>query len=58
MQKIRYKYLPLGFTNIDVDGKERSQCLLCMKILAVDSIKPNRLQKHLKVCMLNASVNT
>jgi hypothetical protein len=29
-------------------GKERSQCLLCMNILATGSMKPNRLRRDLK----------
>jgi len=33
--------MSLGFTNGDADGEERSQCLLCMNILAATSMKPN-----------------
>jgi hypothetical protein len=38
-RKCYTKYLSFEFTDINVDGKERSQCLLCMKILAADSMK-------------------
>jgi hypothetical protein len=47
------EYLSFGFTNIDVDGEERPQYLLCMKILVVDSIKLDKLKCILKQCMLN-----
>jgi hypothetical protein len=36
------------FTYIDADGKEKSQCLLFMKILVVDSVKPNTLKRNLE----------
>jgi hypothetical protein len=35
MQEIRF-----GCTNIDVDGKERQHCLLCMTFLTADGMKP------------------
>jgi len=34
------------FTNIDVDNKPN--CLLYMKILSTDSMKPNKLKRHLE----------
>jgi hypothetical protein len=40
--------MPFGFRSIDVDGERRFQCLLCMKILAVDSIKPHKLKSCLE----------
>jgi len=42
------KYLSFGFTNIDVDGDERSQFLPCMKIFTADSMKPKKLKRHLE----------
>jgi hypothetical protein len=35
-----------GFTGIDVDGEERPQYLLGMKILAADSMKPNKVKRN------------
>jgi hypothetical protein len=40
-RKYDTKYQPFGFTDIDVGGEEKPLCLLCMKILAVESIKLN-----------------
>jgi hypothetical protein len=34
--------LSFGFTNIDVNGEEGPQCLLWMKVLTVDTLKPNK----------------
>jgi hypothetical protein len=34
-------YLDLGFTSIEVDGEERKQCVLCMKVLASESMLPS-----------------
>jgi len=41
--------LSFGFIQIVADVEERPQCLLWKKILASDSIKLNKLQKHLKM---------
>jgi hypothetical protein len=34
--------MSFGFTSIDIDGEERPQYLLCIKILAVDSMELNK----------------
>jgi len=39
--------MSLGFKYIDADGEERPQCLLCMNILAVDSIRSNKLKRQI-----------
>jgi hypothetical protein len=58
-KKYDTKYLSFGFTYINVDGKERPQCLLCIKILASDSTKPNKWKKNLRTvhaeCLGNIS---
>jgi hypothetical protein len=36
-----------GFTN-NVDGEERPQCILCTKILAADSMKLDKLKRHIE----------
>lgn len=41
-------YLNLGFTSLEVDGEEKPQCVICLKVLAADSMKPNKLQRHLE----------
>ncbi|XP_053171455.1 zinc finger BED domain-containing protein 5-like [Scomber japonicus] len=40
-------YVALGFTVTTVGNEERPVCLLCLKILAADSLKPNKLRRHL-----------
>jgi hypothetical protein len=51
-EKYDTKYLSSGFTYIDVDGEERPQCQIYIKILATVSMKPNK-RGILKLCMLN-----
>jgi hypothetical protein len=45
-RKHNTKYPSYGFTNICVIGEEWPKCLLCKRILAVDSMKPNKLKRH------------
>jgi hypothetical protein len=49
MQKMQHntKYLSFDFTNIGVDGELRPQCLLCMTILAGDSMRLHMFKRHL-----------
>jgi hypothetical protein len=46
MQRRRYKIPVPQIPNIDVDGEQRPQGLLCVRILAADSITPNKLNRH------------
>ncbi|XP_040297427.1 zinc finger BED domain-containing protein 5-like [Bufo bufo] len=41
-------YVALGFTLTTVGDEERPVCLLCLKMLAADSMKPNKLSRRLK----------
>lgn len=41
-------YVALAFTVTTVGDEERPVCLLCLKTLAADSMKPNKLRCHLK----------
>jgi hypothetical protein len=41
-------YLDFDFTPTKVDGKERSQCVLCMNVLASECILPRKLKRHIK----------
>lgn len=40
-------YLTLGFTVTTERDEERPVCLLCLKVLAADSMKPSKLKRHL-----------
>ncbi len=40
-------YIQWGFTNIVIDGMERPQCVICLEVLANESMKPAKLQRHL-----------
>lgn len=41
-------YLALGFTAGVVGADERPVCVLCLKTLAADSMRPNKLRRHLE----------
>jgi hypothetical protein len=41
-------YLDFGFTSTEVDGEERLQCVLCMKVLASACMLPSKLKRHLE----------
>ncbi|XP_067949420.1 zinc finger BED domain-containing protein 5-like [Watersipora subatra] len=41
-------YLNYGFTCMIKSGIEVPQCVLCMKVLANDSMKPHQLKQHLR----------
>ncbi|GFW63351.1 SCAN domain-containing protein 3 [Trichonephila clavipes] len=40
------EYLNFGFTITEVNGEEKPLCVICSKILAADSMKPNKLKRH------------
>ncbi|KAJ0070141.1 hypothetical protein NL108_002459 [Boleophthalmus pectinirostris] len=48
-------YVALGFTVTTVGDEERPVCLLCLKMLAADSMKPNKLRRHLNTLHPNHS---
>ncbi|XP_060872696.1 zinc finger BED domain-containing protein 5-like [Metopolophium dirhodum] len=39
-------YLDFGFTYIKIDNEERPKCVICLKVLAADSMIPNKLKRH------------
>ncbi|GFS85221.1 zinc finger BED domain-containing protein 5 [Trichonephila clavipes] len=45
-RKYSQEYLNFGFTITDVNGEEKPLCVICSKILAADSMKPNKLKRH------------
>jgi hypothetical protein len=40
--------LSFGFTSVVIKGEQRPQCVLCLSVLAADSMKPNKLKRHLE----------
>ncbi|XP_072400199.1 protein FAM200B-like [Diabrotica undecimpunctata] len=46
-RKYSQDYLNFGFTFTEVN-EERPLCIICSKILAADSMKPNKLKRHLE----------
>lgn len=47
-RKYSQEYLNFGFTSTEVNEEERPLCVICSKILAADSMKPNKLKRHLE----------
>lgn len=47
VRKYDDSYLSLGFTRTNINGQERPQCVICLAVLASDSMKPNKLKRHL-----------
>ncbi|GFX15874.1 zinc finger BED domain-containing protein 5 [Trichonephila clavipes] len=45
-RKYSQEYLNFGFTVTEVNGEEKPLCVICSKILAADSMKPNKLEIH------------
>ena len=41
-------FLKYGFISIVSDGIEKPQCVLCMKVLSPESMKPSKLKRHLE----------
>lgn len=42
------KYLDFGFSCIEINNEERPQCVVCMKVLSVESMLPSKLKRHLE----------
>lgn len=47
-RKYSQEYLNFGFTCTEVNEEERPLCIICSKTLAADSMKPNKLKRHLE----------
>ncbi|GFW16654.1 zinc finger BED domain-containing protein 5 [Trichonephila clavipes] len=45
-RKYSQEYLNFGFTITEVNGEEKALCVICSKILAADSMKPNKIKRH------------
>ena len=51
-RKYDKRYFALSFTNTVKGNEERAQCVVCLKTLATDSMKPNKLRCHLEISHL------
>jgi hypothetical protein len=47
-RKYDESYLSFGFKSVAVNGEEQPQCVLCLSVLAADSMKPNKLKQRLE----------
>jgi hypothetical protein len=47
-RKYDKSYLSFGFTSVIINSQERPQCVLCLSILAADSMKSNKLKRNLE----------
>ena len=39
-------YLQFGFTSLVTEGIEKPQCVICLKVLSAESMKPFQLKRH------------
>lgn len=46
-RKFSEDYIKFGFTFIEKDELQLPQCVICMKVLSNDSMRPTRLERHL-----------
>lgn len=44
------EYIKYGFTSININNIERPQCVICLKTLSADSMKPSLLSRHFGTC--------
>ncbi|GFU72700.1 SCAN domain-containing protein 3 [Trichonephila clavipes] len=56
-RKYSQEYLNFGFTITEVNGEEKPLCVICSKILAADSMKPNKLKRHFKTLHVHTLSN-
>ncbi|XP_025415580.1 zinc finger BED domain-containing protein 5-like [Sipha flava] len=47
-RKYQDQYIQFGFTFIEEKGKHRPKCVICLEILASESMKPSKLKRHLE----------
>ncbi|CAH1975362.1 unnamed protein product [Acanthoscelides obtectus] len=47
-RKFSEDYVKFGFIFIEKDELQLPQCVICMKVLSNDSMRPNHLERHLK----------
>ncbi|GFT62827.1 DUF4371 domain-containing protein [Trichonephila clavipes] len=56
-RKYSQEYLNFGFTITEVNGEEKPLCVICSKILAADSMKPNKLKRHFETLHVHTPSN-
>ncbi|GFT46979.1 RNase H domain-containing protein [Trichonephila clavipes] len=56
-RKYSQEYLNFGFTITEVNGEEKPLCVICSKILAADSMKPNKLKRHFETLHVHTLSN-
>ena len=56
-RKYNDSYLDFGFTFILQNDKKKPQCVICSKVLASESMLPNKLKRHLKTHIRNSLIN-
>ena len=44
------EYIKYDFTLIHINNIERPQCVICLKTLSADSMKPSLLKRHIETC--------
>ena len=44
------EYIKYSFTLIHINNIERPQCVICLKTLSADSMKPSLLKRHIETC--------
>jgi len=47
-RKYDESYMDYGFTYTVVENEERPQCVICFKVMAVESMLPNKMNRHLE----------
>ncbi|GFT44719.1 zinc finger BED domain-containing protein 5 [Trichonephila clavipes] len=52
-RKYSHEYLNFEFTITEVNGEEKPLCVICSKILAADSMKPNKFKRHFETLHVN-----
>jgi hypothetical protein len=57
-RKNRKYDLDFGFTSTEVDGEERPQCVLCMKVLASEYMVSSKSKRHLETTHLSVVSNS
>jgi hypothetical protein len=47
-RKYDESYMDYGFTYTVVENEERPQCVICFKVMAVETMLPNKMKRHLE----------
>jgi len=47
-----------GFADVFVTGERRRRCVICQKTLSAESLKPNKIKRHLEICHADLAKQT